>query len=263
MLLEDGAEFSFINNSHNPQEKLEDTYLFKKKNQLSPVCPFQFTNNANVKITFLGFTGYYRTVYGNPLFGCTWIPSFPNQENKLPNEIFDRIIESDSVGNKGISGWENSVCPCNKYNGSCYDPKCLGTGLYGDDVYGYPGETITIGLMHHYFNIAMYTDFNELKFNTIAPPCRIYLKGITTDLVFNYCTMINYTIAINSTQNKTCLLLLKTATKENTLYAFRVHLNTCSLGFLLDNKDGICKCDPKLVSSLNGLECDITNQGFQ
>ena len=117
--------------------------------------------------------------------------------------------------------------------------------------------------MHRHFNIAMYTDFDESKFNAVAPPCRICLKGITTDLVFNYCIMINYTIVINSTQNKTCLLLLKTATKENTLYAFRVHLSTCSLGFLLDNKDGICKCDPKLVSNLNGLECDITNQGFQ
>ena len=35
VLLEDGAEFSFINNSHNPQEKLKDTYLFKKKNHTS------------------------------------------------------------------------------------------------------------------------------------------------------------------------------------------------------------------------------------
>ena len=60
-----------------------------------------------------------------------------------------------------------------------------------------------------------------------------------------------------------CLLLLKMATKENTLYAFRVHLNACTPGFLLDNKDGIYKCYPKLVSSLNGLECDIANQEFQ
>ena len=258
VLLEDGAEFSFTNNSYNRKEKIKYTFLFKKNNQSSPLCPFQFTNNANFNIIFHANTGYYRTVYGNPLFGCTWIPSFKNQENELPNEIFDRVIESDGVSNEGLSGWENSVCPCN--GNACYDPKCLETGTY-DDVY--PGETITVGLMHHYFNIAMYTDFNESKFNAIAPACGIYLKNITTELVFNYCTMINYTIAINSTQNKTCLLLLKTATKENTLYAFRVYLNTCTPGFVLDDKDGICKCDPKLVSSLNGLECDITNQGFQ
>ena len=255
VLLEDGAEFSFTNNSHNPRGKLKYTSLFKKNSQSSLECPFQFTNNTNVNIRFLANNGYYRTIYGNPLFGCDWIPSFPNREHELPSEIFDRIIQSDGVDNEGISGWENSVCPCN--NNGCLDQNCLET----DNVYAHPGETITISLMHRHFDIAMYTDFNESKFNAIAPPCGIYLKNITTDLIFNYCTMINYTIAISSTQNKTCLLLLKTATKENTLYAFRVHLSTCTLGFVL--KDGICKCDPNFVSRLNGLECDISNQEFQ
>ena len=88
----------------------------------------------------------------------------PNQENELPSEIFDRVINnSDRVGNDGISGLENSVCPCN--GNTCYDPNCLKTETY-DNVY--PGETITVGLTHHYFNTAMYTDFDEPKFNAIA-----------------------------------------------------------------------------------------------
>ena len=73
------------------------------------------------------------------------------------------INNFDRVGNDGVSGWENSVCLCN--GNACYDPNCLETETY-DNVY--PGETITVGLMHHYFNIAMYTDFDEPKFNAIA-----------------------------------------------------------------------------------------------
>ena len=251
VLLDDGAVFSFINNSYDPQYKFIYRYLVRKKDMSSQECPFQFRNSKSVSIIFQANEGFHRTIYGNPLFGCSWIQ---NSERWLPSEIYSRVIKHDGVQGKGISGWENSVCPC---DGSAnYDHACLGTKEH----YVYPGETITIGLKHYYFDIAMYTDFNESKFNAIAPSCGIHRMNLKIDLVFNYCTTVKYTIASNS---NSCLLLLKTATKENTPYAFRVNLKECSVGFILDNKDGICKCDPKFVSSLSGLECDISNQAFQ
>jgi len=260
VLLDEGAEFSFINNSKNPWHKLKHRFIVKKNDQSSQECPFQFTNSTNVSIIFHANTGYYRTVYGNSFFGCTWIPSFPNREKLLPYEIYSKIIQYGGALNRSIFGWENSVCPCN--NTDYFYNNCLNVKSFSV----YPGESITIGFIHFYFDIAMYTNFNASKFKAIAPACGIYLKNLLNpkiDLVFNHCTTINYTIISNSTQIKMCLLLLKTATKEKTDYAIRVHLKTCPLGFVLDIKNGICECDPKFENSLKGLKCDISNHAFQ
>ena len=257
VLMNEGSVMYFINNSVNDQNIVKYKCLVKKDDIGSPHCPFQFNNSTNVSIIFHGNTGYYRNVYGNAMFGCTWIPSFPNREMLLPNEIYNKIIHHGGVKIKGISGWENSVCPCN--GKSRYDQNCLSVKSFRV----YPGETISIRFRHFYFDIAMFTDLNDATFNTIAPACGVYPKNSTNpivNLVFKQCTLTKYTITSNSSQ---CLLLLKTATKEKTVYAFRVKLNNCSQGFILDHKDGICKCNPKLVSSLNGLECDISKKAFQ
>ena len=257
VLMNEGSVFSFVNNSVNPQNRVKYKCLVKKYDIDSLHCPFQFINSTNVSIIFHGNNGYYRTVYGNAMFGCTWIPRFPNRKKLLPNEIYNKVIRHSGVKIKGISGWENSVCPCN--GKSRYNQNCLGVKSFRI----YPGETITISFRHVYFDIAMFTNFNDATFNIIAPACGIYSKNSTNpkvDLIFKRCTLTNYTITSNSSQ---CLLLLKTATKEKTLYAIRVKLKNCSLGFILDRKDGVCKCDPTLVSRLNGLECDISKKAFQ
>ena len=255
--MNEGSVLSFVNNSKNPQNNVTHKCLVKQANIQSPYCPFQFVNSTKVSIIFQGNSGYYRNVHGNAMFGCTWIPSFHNKNMLLPNEIYNKIIHHSGVKIKGISGWENSVCPCNGKNR--YNQNCLNVKSFRID----PGETIDIRFRHDYFDIAMFTDINDATFNTIAPPCGVYLKNSTNpkvDLIFKHCTLIKYTITSNSTQ---CLLLLKTATRERTLYAIRVKLNNCSQGFIFDHKDGICRCDPKLLSSLNGLECDISKKAFQ
>ena len=250
------SALSFVNNLNNPQNNVKYRCLAKQTNIRSPYCPFQFVNSTNVSIIFQNNSGYYRNVYGNTMFGCTWIPSFHNKKMLLPNEIYNKIIHHSGVKIKGISGWENSVCPCN--GKSRYDQNCLSVKSFRID----PGETIDIRFRHDYFDIAMFTVFNDATFNKIAPACGIYPKNTTSpkvDLIFKRCTLTKYTITSNSTQ---CLLLLKTATRERTLYAIRVKLNNCSQGFILDHKDGICRCDPKLLSTLSGLECDISKKAF-
>ena len=251
-----GSVLSFVNNSKNPQNNVTHKCLAKQINIHSPYCPFQFVNSTKVSIIFQDNSGYYRNVHGNAMFGCTWIPSFRNKKMLLPNEIYNKIIHHSGVKIKGISGWENSVCPCN--GKSRYDQNCLNVTSFHID----PGEAIDIRFRHDYFDIAMFTDINDTTFNTIAPPCGVYLKNSTNpkvDLIFKHCTLTKYTITSNSTQ---CLLLLKTATRERTLYAIRVKLNNCSQGFILDHKNGICRCDPKLLSSLSGLECYIFKKAF-
>ena len=256
VLMEEGSVFSFVNNWANPWTYQKYTCLFKKDNIDSPDCPFQFINTTNVSIIFNGNTGYYRAVYGNVLFGCIWNSNFPNKSKLLPNEIFNQIIHYTGDEIKGISGWENSVCPCS--DAGDYNENCLSVKSYKI----YPGETISIRFRHSYFDIAMYTDFNASMFNSVAPACGIYGKNATNpkiDLIFEHCTITKYIIASNL---KMCLLLLKTATKERTVYAIRVHLKNCSVGFILDHSEGVCKCDSKLINKLNGLRCDISKKTF-
>ena len=56
--------------------------------------------------------------------------------------------------------------------------------------------------------------------------------------------------------------MFSTATKEQTLYAFIVNLQSCPPGFALDYNEGICKCDPKFLLKLSGLSCHISNVAF-
>ena len=257
MLMNKGSVLSFVNNSGDRQNIVHHKCLVKKTYKDSPHCPFQFVNSTNVSIIFQGNSGYYRNVYGNAMFGCTWISSFRNKKRLLPYEIYNKIIHHSGVKIKGISGWENSVCPCN--GNSWYDQNCLSVKSFRID----PGETIDIRFRHVYFDIAMFTDLNDTTFNTIAPACGVYPKNSTNpkvDLIFKRCTLMKYTITSNSTQ---CLLVLKTATKEKTVYAIRIKLNNCSQGFIFDQKGGVCRCDPKLVSSLKGLQCDVSKKAFQ
>ena len=252
MLLNKGVVLHFSNNTR-PSKPESYRVVVKKNNQSSYVCPFQFINSTDVRIIFYNNTEYYRTVYGNSLFGCTWIPKFPNKEKLLPSEVYSKIIQYYGEDNRGISGWENSICLCNDSNH--HNHNCLTV----EPIIAYPGETISIGFMHYYFDIAIYTTFNESIYNEIAPPCGI--SSPKTDLVFNYCSKINYTVTSNSSHSM-CLLLLRTATKENTIYAFRINLRNCSLGFVHDNKEGVCKCHPDFASSIHSLKCDISNEAF-
>jgi len=90
VLLDDGALFSFSNNTYPPKCR-KYRNLVRKNNKTSPECPFQFVNGIkNVRIIFHNNIDYYRPVYGNSLFSCSWIPSFSNREKLLPNEIYNK-----------------------------------------------------------------------------------------------------------------------------------------------------------------------------
>ena len=159
-----------------------------------------------------------------------------------------------------LFGMENSICQCDiKGAINCLNIKQRPV---------YPGQSITLSFIHFNFDIAMYTNFTEDRFNATAPTCNISSYNSSSpkvDLIFQNCTNVSYIIKSNRfrpPQIKTCLLVLSTATKEQMLYAYRVNLQNCPPGFALDYNEGICKCDPKFLFQLSGLSCHIFNVAF-
>ena len=257
LLLTDNAILNFTDNKINLQHEINNRYLIEKKNPYSLLCAIQFTKKADAGIIFNNNQGFRRLIYGNPLLGCAWISSFRNTHNSLPGEVYSKVMNlSNQNITNGISGKENSICQCDNGLTNCLEVKLNPL---------YPGQSITLSFKHFGFDIAMYTNFTEERFNTTAPTCNISSYDLSTpkiDLVFQNCTNVSYVITSNSPKNRTCLLLLSTATKEQTLYAFRVHLRHCPQGFVLDYNEGICKCDPNFLLKLNGLSCHISTESF-
>ena len=261
-ILTDNTIVDFTDNKINSTYKIKSRYIIQKKYVTSTLCPIQFTNNVNVKITFNNNRGYERPIYGNPLLGCAWIPTFRNKNNLLPSEIFSKVMNLTYQNvTDALSGMENSICQCDIKGATKLN--CL--NVKQNPVY--PGQSITLSFIHFNFDIAMYTNFTEDRFNATAPTCNISSYNSSSpkiDLIFQNCTNVSYMIKSNSyrpPQTNICLLLLSTATKEQTLYAYKVNLKNCPPGFALDI-DGICKCDPKFLLKLSGLSCHISNVAF-
>ena len=254
LIMTDNSVLNFTDNKISFASKCK--YLLEQKEN-SLLCPIQFTNNINVRVIIDNNHGYKRLIHGNSLLGCAWISTFHNKNNLLPAEVYSRVI---SLGNQnianGLSGKENSICQCNNGLINCLEVKL-------DPVY--PGQSVMLSFTHSRFDIAMYTNFTEERFNKTAPLCNISShssSGPQIDLIFQNCTNVSYIIRSNNPQSKSCLLLLSTATKEQTLYAFRVNLLPCPPGFVLDYNEGICKCNPKLLLRLSGLSCNISDEAF-
>ena len=258
LVMADYATITFANNKKNPLYKIKE-YIIEKKCRASPLCPIQFVNNIKCKIVFKNNQGYRRLLHANPLTGCAWISTFHNKNNFLPGEIYSGVLNltNQTVAN-GLSGMENSICHCNACGAA---NNCLNITL--DPIY--PGQSITLSLAHFNFDIAMYSNFTEDRFNGIAPTCNISSHDLSSpkvDLIFENCTNVSYIIKSNRPEIKTCLLLLSTATKEQTLYAYRVNLQECPLGFVLDRNEGACKCNPKFLIKLSGISCRISSLAF-
>ena len=255
-IMNDNSVLNFTDNIINSLYELKSAHLIEQKGK-SSLCPIQFTNNINVTIIFNNNQNYRRLIYGTALLGCAWISNFQNINKSLPAEVYSKVMNLANQNIKyGLSGKENSICQCDNGSFNYLEVKLQPV---------YPGQSITLSFIHSSFDIAMYTDFTEERFNAIAPVCNISSYNLSApqiDLIFHNCTNVSYIIRSSNPNIKTCLLLLSTATKEQTVYAFRVHLTSCPQGFVLDDNEGICKCNPKLLAQLSGLSCDISNEAF-
>ena len=159
------------------------------------------------------------------------------------------------ICDEGLFTWVDSLFLCN--------PATTMTPLNFNHFAIYPGQTVTLKLIHLPYNISLYTAAPSTVFADIAPTCQLDSLKYTDGFVYTNCTSLRYTIKSYSTSIIMCLLKLRTATLQNILYVFKVNLSHCPIGFSLDTSNGICTCDPKLEEKLKGIECRISDESFK
>ena len=248
--LHKSAEVKIIGNKYNPTQKLFNRFLFEKTSKTAiKECPFQI---SQALIYFCDNEGYYRNFYGNYLqYTCNWTTDYQSNKN-LPEYTYRSTMKTCD---EGYFIWVNNLFMC--------DAAPTETTLNFIHPPIYPGQKLTLKLLHSQYSISLYTDGSSTVFDDIAPTCQLDSLQYTNGLVRNICTSLHYIIKSNSTSIPMCLLKLRTATLKNVLHVFKVNISQCPIGFSLDTANGICSCDPKLAEKLKGIECRISDKSFK
>ena len=206
------AEVNITGNKYNPTEKSFSRYIFEKISKL-PIkeCPFQVNQTS---IHFCNNEGYYRNFFGDDLeYNCNWIKGY--QKKSILAEY--RYRNTMKSCDEGYFSWVNNLFLCNY---APYKPH-LNSSIY-------PGQTVTLKLVHSQYSISLYTADPSTVFADIAPTCQLDSLKYTDGLVHTNCTSLHYTIKSNSTSTSMCLLKLRTATLKNVLYVFKSEFITVS-----------------------------------
>lgn len=252
ILLNNHAVVLFKNNKYNENCSVKHKYLIQTT-KTTNYCIFQFKDEPNANITFQYNFGFTRVIYGNTLYGCSWISG----NKHLPIEIFSNTIHFIGDQNNGLAGYENNICQCEDNN----KVNCL----YAKRLAIFPGQSITMKLIHSQFSIALYPSIDNASFTSTATLCNALSSyhPVKTDLILQQCTEVSFLIKTNSLKDDNCMLLLRTATKEKTLYPLRVNLKPCPFGFKLNPDIGMCTCDPIFAAALKVFSCNISIQSFK
>ena len=105
---------------------------------------------------------------------------------------------------EGYFSWVNNLFLCNSTTTM--------TPLNFNHSRIYPGQTVTLKLVHSQYSISLYTADPSTVFADIAPTCQLDLLKYANGFVRFNCTTLQYTIKSNSTSIRMCLLKLRTAT---------------------------------------------------
>ena len=235
--LDKWATVEIIGNNYNPTQKSFNRFIFEKTNQTSTRCPFQL-NRAFSSVRFCNNVGYYRELYGKYLkSNCSWVESLQKEhqdefETESPEYTYRKTV-FNCDREAGLFKWENNLLLCDHIDNFRKVP----FDVIHPPVY--PGQTITLTLLHLQESVRMYPDFanSNSVFTDILPSCQLDLSKRTIDIVYESCTNLSYRIKSNSTKLSSCLLNVRTATPKNTLYAFRVNISQCPVGFSLDTSN--------------------------
>ena len=262
--LDEAVELLISNNKYDPAQKTLERFIFEKTNLVSKECPLQFNATTNtVNITFCDNVGYYREMYGNYLeYKCSWIDGL-NKDGLTPNTIYKNAMSDCGIQNEYFR-WSSSLFLCNvTSNVTCNVRQHIVPHLCYDHDTLYPGQAVSVKLMHLRYEISLYTDSTD-DFTDIAPMCQLATGTLKhkVDLIYNSCTELRYTIRSNSTSDSMCLLKLRAATRKRTMLIFKINVSSCPIGFSLDNNLGECKCDPRLQVTLKGITCSISDMTF-
>ena len=260
--LDETAQLSIFNNRYNPAQKTIKRFIFEKTNTSSKECPFQL-DKRKAKIKFCNNSGYYRELYGDYLmYNCTWIQSL-RIKDKLPKSMYSKVITNCEIPSKGYFKWSTSMFLCNSASDSTFDEVRQAANmshLKFEHNKLYPGQTVSVKLIRLKYSISVYTDSDDTTFTNIAPACKLNTLTRKVDLIYDTCTELRYTI--KSTNISMCLLNLRTATKINALYVFKIQVSACPIGFSLDSDIGECRCNAKLQVRLKRLTCSISQLTF-
>ena len=262
--LDKTAQLLISNNRYNLAQKTIKRFIFEKTNSSSEECPFQL-DTTKAKIKFCNNSGYYRELYGDYLtHNCTWIQSL-DMEDKSPTNMYTEVISNCEISNKGYFKWSTTIFLCNSASDLTSDEICSEQAanmshLKFQHSKLYPGQTVPVKLIHLKYDISVYIDSNDTTFTNIAPACQLNTLTRKVDLLYDTCTELRY--SIKSTNISMCLLNLRTATKRNTLYVFKIQVSACPIGFSLDSDIGECRCNAKLQVRLKGIICSISQLTF-
>ena len=235
-------------NRINDATKHQNFYLiYIVPHFLSPdICPIQTsgcTENVtllNTSIIFQNNTGYQIPIYGYPFNSCRW----DYYCNKSVDNLFESIIQNDQ-DNKNVS---NSICYCESNLRNCSKTKIKGNI--------YPGQSIYLSLISTASNSpATLASYDEQGISVCENATQnICLPFPQLHVVYQTCTNLTFMVKSNSTDY--CILCLKTITQSQNkvLRTFSITLRECPLGMVL--YDGLCVCDPKLISAVTGLTCN-------
>ena len=262
--LDKTAQLSIFDNRYNPAQKTVKRFIFEKTNTSSEECPFQL-DMTTANITFCNNSGYYRELYGDYLmYNCTWIQSL-SMKDKSPKSMYSKVISNCQITNKEYFKWSTTIFLCNSASDLTFDEvhseqAANMSHLKFEHNKLYPGQTVSVKLIHRKHNISVYTDSDDTTFTNIAPACQLNTLTRKVDLIYDTCTELRYTI--KSTNVSMCLLNLRTATKRNTLYVFKIQVSACPIGFSLDSDIGQCRCNAKLQVRLKRIICSISQLTF-
>ena len=192
---------------------------------------------------------------------CRWLPGSAFLTSR-PIDVNKRFVKNFHLPPKVL-------CVCiNESGQDCYTDTLATV---------YPGQSITVMLLINetaiyernkptrYFWVTASKEDDgtkvtvEMNKNEVPPTaCRLAnLLVEATQIVYNHCTAVNYTI-VHSTLSylKWCELLVRV--QPNFLEGYYINLLSCPAGFIQSN--GVCNCDPILNTILSITTCDINYQ---
>ena len=175
---------------------------------------------------------------------CKWLPSaaFHDYTDHSPKAVNDKIIQNDDQN----CDYHKHICYCDK------KPNC------GIDILGavYPGQTLQTNLCNMCSNddsTVLYAEVHNI--NLPSSSCKIVHQSQLVNVIDDYSTTVNYTIASNITNGGRCELFLTASPFLNKVYdTFYVQLLPCPVGFTLQHE--ICDCDPILLNYIDKCYID-------
>ena len=195
---------------------------------------------------------------------CDWNEGLKDKDYYLTQTV----IHKNAINKCGVKieyfKWSSCsfyLCNITSDNAIKHNKQYVVPHLYYHHDKLYPGQILSVKLIHLRYNISLYTNSEGNEFTDIAPLCQLSTLH-KVDIVYNNCTELHYTIKSNTTSNSIYLLKLKTAVKKSTMLIFRINVSSCPIGFTLDYNLGECICNPKLQATLKGIICSISNMTF-